>query len=247
MTNSNDDPIWDLRRLSRPVTDLLAQPLSAPTRARQTALLVAASLALLLSTGLVKVAEVGVGVTKLVASDALRQHIASWIAFAVTAYLLIIYLLDVWAEWMVANMRQLSDRASLDDFNKAMQARLIEGEKVKKDRIASLSSQVTRILAEMNIDPPAPAEQAPSDEPFRLSEPARAEELARRLADAMQSLEKEPAELPADLVSAVEIGFAYTKKMSSTAERLMTARLVLEILFPIAYALFALGWTLGHR
>jgi hypothetical protein len=181
MTNSNDDPIWDLRRLSQPVTDLLAQPLSAPTRARQTALLVTASLALLLSMGLAKVDEVGVGVTKLVASDVL-QNIASWIAFAVTAYLLIIYLLDVRAEWIVANMRQFSARASLVDFNKAMQARLIEGEKAKKGRNASLSSQVTRILAEMNIVPSAPAEQAPSDEPFKLSEPARAEELARRLA-----------------------------------------------------------------
>jgi hypothetical protein len=59
---------------------------------------------------------------------------------------------------------------------------LIEGEKAKKGRNASLSSQVTRILAEMNIVPSAPAEQAPSDEPFKLSEPARAEELARRLA-----------------------------------------------------------------
>jgi hypothetical protein len=63
----------------------------------------------------------------------------------------------------------------------------------------------------------------------------------------MQSLEKEPTELPADLVSVVKIGFAHTKKMSSTAERLMTARLVLEIFFPMAYALFALVWTLGHR
>jgi hypothetical protein len=115
---------------SGPLAHLLADPFSSFTRTRQVALLIAATAALLLSARLLSITNVGAGgITALLGGPpgaevggkaATQEAVALVLAFFVTLYLLITYILAVLADWAIAKARGSSWMASIEDVESAI-------------------------------------------------------------------------------------------------------------------------------
>jgi hypothetical protein len=129
---------------------LLADPLSELTRKRQTALLLTATVGWLLSAGLVTV-------TELKAEDwAIHAEVpwlAKWLAFLITAYLLSVYLLGVWADWTIAKAKGWSPLASIENTKAAMTRELetwFETNSLWEEKAQQAINQKETIRQELN-------------------------------------------------------------------------------------------------
>ena len=119
MAEKKDYPIKYRRDLSGPLSELLSDFLSDLTRTRQTTLLIAASVALLLTLGLATLGDVEAGFVKLNLEAAERTK---WVVFAVTLYFLVAYLLGVSADLAVLWAKRWSPLASIEKVEEAMRA-----------------------------------------------------------------------------------------------------------------------------
>ena len=272
MATSKNDSLLYRRTLSQPLSELLADPLSELTRTRQTALLIASSVALLVSTRLATIGEIGAGGVKLTLN---APQLAKWLAFAVTCYLFIAYLLGAWADWLIAETKGWSPLASIADVKAAMQAdedSLTEANKFWAEKLKVVAPQVDQTTKEMQAKLHHLYAQADQVEAALSSLPqigsASSEERERR-----RSLEREQRELNtamttasneldnrlAPLMAVVDevnkrnswsVRLAMSEEKEDLTNKLSTysiltrLRLLLEIIFPIIYALFALIWTL---
>lgn len=274
MSNHNDDQFLYRRKLSQPMAELLADPFSELTRKRHTALLIAATVTLLLSAGLVNVGEVGVaGITFTLNAP----NLAKWLALTVTFYLLIVYLLGVRADWTIAKAKHWSPLGSIADVKAEMvedhEARVRAG-KERLQRLERLQGEQRKIEAE--IRPRLDAISARYHEiesmltPLIESTQVSSEELTRCCALARESTELCRSELTTwteltgrlapvekaikELVQSISLEPANSwwreradiEPTIRDFSRLTQLRLVVEILFPAAYAAFALVWTVLH-
>jgi len=103
----------------KPLADLLSDPFSEVARERQKALLVSASISLLLSTGLASFSEFGTGEAKFAF---ISPRSANHVFLFVTGYLLIIYVLAAWADWSIALVRNRSAESLLKELEATMKA-----------------------------------------------------------------------------------------------------------------------------
>jgi hypothetical protein len=257
MTNSQGEPLpyLYLRSLSQSLSDLLADPLSERTRTSMRELLIAASVALLLSTGFAKIFEVSVGVAVAKPSES-SQRVVEWLAFVVTFYLLATYLTGVWADRPIAKMKELIAKATIRDSIDRSEERRKEAREASDYQIMSLFSELKRLRAEnkAKLDPMEARmkELDPLDDEFiKLDESLRAigEETDKHRLALMEELEKAPIEPPKQLGLATEAEYDQLGSMLSTFNKLAPWRLVLEVVFPTLYALVALAftfWTLRH-
>lgn len=123
---------WQYRRqLSQPMAELLANPFSELTRKRHIWLIVAATTTPLLSAGLIKINEGEASGFKITASV---PQVATWLAFSITGFLLIEYLLGVWADWAFAKARGWSLHAVVEDVEAL----------IKKDATARREANLAR-------------------------------------------------------------------------------------------------------
>jgi hypothetical protein len=260
------------RNLSQPLSDLLADPLSPLTRTRQTTLLTAATVTLLLVFGLATVAKVSGGNAELVLST---PHVARWLAWAITLYLLIAYVLGVWADWAIAKAKRWSPLASIDDVKTAMhqdQQSRINADRYWTDKIDRLVIERDSIQAEKKgrMDPlfarsgeielelsSLPEPQSTSSERRRTLErewpvvtntlSAAMKEFDSRLAPVMSALDEAARHLSLDpFLSMLKEQDALTESLK-TFSTLTQYRLILEVVFPVAYGLLALLLAMWHR
>jgi hypothetical protein len=268
------DSLLYRRSLSHPMSELLADPFSALTRARQTWLLIASTLTLLLSAGIAQVGELTIANVKLTATT---PRLATGLAVAVTAYLLVTYLLGVRADWAIAKAKQWSPLASIAEVKTAMisdqevraqaatkrsqelERLQIEKEKIKAEmearfkKIRDRGSEVESAISSVDIHS-ASSEQlsqvrllsheatvlAREDLATQLESNNRLRPLDNAIGELIQSISLEPTRLmfaeSADIEKTVE-----------TFSNLTRLRLVIEILFPAAFAVLALTWAAMSR
>jgi len=247
------------RNLSQPLLELLTDPLSDAARARQTALLIAASLVLLLSTGIAQVNEYKAGEAKLTLISPLY---ANRIAFAVTAYLLVIYLLAVFADWSVVSLKHWAAKAAIKDIEATMvsdQKDRIDRDQVRIKRLHELGSQVDEILAEQKatVDPimaqTAELANATPDKPatpefFALTDKINQANNAfeARLDPLLKEIRVWHNQLTLDPWIAMQADQAAIERTRSQFSFLTRLRVLLEVLFPATYATVALVLALLH-
>jgi hypothetical protein len=151
MSSGNDLKFLYRRSLSQPLSELLTDPFSELTRKRRATLLIAATVTLLLSAGLITLSEVGVADVKFTLST---PQIARWLAFTVTFYALIVYLLSARADWIIAKVRRWSRLASIADA-KAKMVSDAEGRSQadleRKEEMERLKLKQQEIKAEMRV------------------------------------------------------------------------------------------------
>jgi hypothetical protein len=149
MPTHKDDPFQHRRVLSQAMSELLADPFSELTRKRQVALLIAATVTALLAAGLLIVSEANFANVKFIA---ILPQLAKWLGFAVTAYLLIAYLLGVWADWAIANAKRWSPLASIEDMKAAMVSEIKDRNEAyieRKEKLERLQNQLHQIQGEI--------------------------------------------------------------------------------------------------
>lgn len=258
-----------LKGLSGPISSLLTDPLSELTRKRQTALLITATVTLLLSAGLLKLREVALASFKF--AELKPPQLATWLAFAVTVYLLAVYLLGVRADWAIAKAKRWSPLAKIEgaiaDMNAAKEAIAQEAMKLaergqsciaERDRIeADMQKKIDELHRQSEIaDAAMYAYTTGSKEElgrlFVEAEEAHSAEWAARqeLEDAVAPFNKEIRE-SLDLVLLEDSGSVGSQRVDlgrsmGAFSRLTKLRVVLEIIFPAAYAVFSLVWTVVH-
>jgi hypothetical protein len=254
MATHTDHSFPHLRNLSRPMSELLADPLSELTRKRQLALLIAATIALLLSAGLVKVKEVGFAEAKFELQ--LLPHLATWLAVAITGYLLISYILVVWADWAIAKAKRWSPFAKIGDVIAEIDAE-IQVDVAQSEEARRLKDELAKVRAEIQsrIDQNRNRQREESAHRDRLAHESvelirtqtdlnreymdRIAPIVKRMNELVESISDEPAQTK--WAEREDIN-----KTVGTFWRLKQMRLVLEVIFPAAYAVFALVWTVLH-
>jgi hypothetical protein len=273
MATHKDFPFPHIRNLSRPMSELLADPLSELTRKRQPALLIAATIVLLLSAGLAKVSEVGVANFKF---ELKPPNLATWLAFAITGYLLISYILGAWADWSIAKAKRWSPLAKIGDVKAEMDA----DQKARTQADMALSEEAHRLRDELgkveaeiqprldrNRNRQREVEDAISSIKFASMSSEESAHLVRlahesvELIRAASALHRESRDRTTPLVNRaneivqsislepVQSMWAERGDIDATVRifsRLTHLRLVFEIIFPAAYAVFALVWTGLH-
>jgi hypothetical protein len=253
------------RNLSQPLSDLLSDPLSALTRTRQTTLLTAATVTLLLFFGLATVAKVSGGNAEFVLAT---PHVARWLAWAITLYLLIAYVLGAWADWAIAKAKRWSPLASIDEVKTAMdrdQEGRISADRYWTDKIDRLVIERESITTEKKarIDPLFARASAIELQRSSMSESdgtsyekrRSVEHESRVVTDAMGAALKEFDDRLTPVISALDDAAAHLslnpflsmlKEQKALTRSLMTfstltqCRLLLEIIFPVVYAGLAL-------
>ena len=133
------------KNLSRAMSELLADPFSELTRNRQIALLIAATIAPLLSSGLVKVKEAEVGGTKF---ELTAPHLAIWLAVAITGDLFISYILTVWADLSIAKVKRWSPLAKIGNVKAEIDADIkaqMEAATARSEEAIRLSDELDKI------------------------------------------------------------------------------------------------------
>jgi hypothetical protein len=266
------DPLFYRRRLSGPLSELLADPFSELTRKRQTPLLIAASVTFLLSAGILTVQEADVGSIKFHLEVA---QLAKGLAFWVTIYLLAAFVLGVRADWVIAKAKQLSPLASTADVMAAMKADTdaeFEAVKARAQRRKVLQDKMDKIQAEaqQQLDvifarqrdilrkiSSTEIEEAPLH-PELLELENEQKLIRQQLEDRLSPLQTERDELfkrlaePGFLDPAIfmTVEREEIKTTLKTFSNLTRARLYIEALFPAIYAMIALAcavaWTLHH-
>ena len=274
MDKRRDDPLLYRRNLSQSMAELLADPFSEVTRKRQPALLISATVTLLLSAGLARVTEIGVANSKF--SLELPQ-LATWLAFAVTVYLLSAYLIGVWADWAIGRVKRWSPLAAVSDVEAAMISdsndRALANE-ARHQKIERLNNELRQIREEMDTrrgalsarehEIEAALSSMPKVGSASFEENERCLSLAQESAEIVRSQsvllqERSHREAPmidailellpsSSLVPTVSMLNEHLdlKRALRTFSKLTELRLALEILFPAAYAAFALVWTILH-
>jgi len=251
MADRNDFPIVYRRRLSEPLGELLSDSLSELTRERQTALMIAASVALLLSFGLATLGDVDTGLVKLNLSVA---ESARWLVFAVTGYLFVDYLLGVVADLLIARVKRWSYLGSIADVKGAIQddvkQRIASG-KVLKEQLIELQGQQATIRAEWkaSVGVYEPTSLWAIGEEIDLLQKYGSEKAGpflERMIPISKKMNELTAHIPADDIP----GMLYEQRQLTANldwyVRLRRSRLAWEVVFPLSYGLFALVWTATH-
>jgi hypothetical protein len=266
-------------KLSGPLSELLADPFSELTRTRQTALLIAATISLLVSSGIAQIREVGAGDAKLIFPD---SQMFTWVSAIVTTYFLITYVLGVIADSMVARTKQWSPLASVAEVQAAIEQeedvrqKGFEEAKVALKDIVGPSVQevlaeidaiwnkrakrITEVRAALKALPPSSAASAQQNERRAtlrkelsdLNEAAQKEvEKASEARSARDQAAWQKYEVARDhvaidrVVSTVLTKQDLTKTLNISAI-LARARLAVEIIFPITYAVAAIVLIIYH-
>jgi hypothetical protein len=271
MPTSGDVSFRYRRRIADPMAALLADPFSELTRTRQTMLLSMTTITWLLFAGAVTITEAESHGLKI-------QNVtfANWLAFFLTAYLLIVYLLSVSADWAMAKAKRWSPLGSLEDAKHAMTTardNRIRVNEARTGKMQSLADQMETITKERQpgIDEAAARYRAARVEQTSLTKKIGSlspEERARLSAVLHETLELDRSvqalrQERDDKVSTLQHDFdemmfdqswewagpilaeqVDIDKMVSQVSRVTRQRLILEIMFPSAYAILALCGTL---
>jgi hypothetical protein len=255
MAEKKDYPIKYRRDLSGPLSELLSDFLSDLTRTRQTALLIAASVALLLSLGLATLGDVEAGFVKLNLEAAERTK---WVVFAVTLYFLIAYLLGVSADLAVLWAKRWSPLASIEKVEEAMradQALRTEAKWASLEKVRQLIDEKGEIVTEWKAE--AGPNAAGIMTGFAYNELAVIElteicgsEASQPYLKRIEPINRTIQELAANVSSDERLGMKAEETQLSRGRKLFVyltrMRVGLEIVFPVLYALFALIWVASH-
>lgn len=251
MADSNDYPIVYRKRLSEPLGELLSESLSDLTRERQTALMIASSVALLLSFGLATLGDVDAGLVKLNLSVA---ESARWIVFAVTGYLFVAYALGVIADLLIARVKRWSPLGSIADVKGAIDQDVkqkIQAGRVLNAELIALQEEQAKIRAEwkvsVGVNEPTKVWAVGEEIDLMLK---YGSEKAGPFLDRMIPISKKMNELT-DHIPADDIPGMLHEQRELTANldwyvRLRRSRLAWEVIFPLSYGAFALVWTATH-
>ncbi len=238
-------------RLSEPLSELFADLLSELTRTRQTALLIAASVALLLSFGLATLGDVDAGVVKLNLNVA---ESARWIVFAVTGYFFIAYVLGVIGDLLLAGVKGRSAFGSIADVKETIKADVkqrIAAGKVVKEKLIDLQEQHDVVLREWKAsvgiyEPTKPLQIGEEIDLVQKYGADKAGPFIDRLLPISKQMNALTDNLPIDDVPAI---WSEERELETSLDRyliLKKARLVWDVLCPILYGAFALVWTATH-
>jgi hypothetical protein len=238
-----------LPRLSEPISDLLADPFTKLTRKYQTALLVAATVTVLLSAGIVTIKKVDT----FGAEIDITVQIATMLAFLITCYLSFVFYSSVSADWVIAEAKHWSPLASIDAMKIAAMKELealdeqsnragIEMnqiEKSKDSKLEEIDKQLRKIREEEKILQSKDYTEIRT-QLFALYE--RESELSKTKMAALRS-SVDAAQITSDL----SIRYIYLKINTNKVESMIAAfasltrkRLRLEFLFPLIYATLTL-------
>ncbi len=243
----------------KPLVDLLSDPFSEVARERQKALLVCASISLLLSTGLARFSEFGTEAAKFAF---ISPRSANQVFFAVTLYLLIIYLLAAWADWSVALVR----KRSAEDLLKRLEAAMSSDEKERQAAAVTLASKMWDLSTELSdlsdkhfavtiplakeIDDLAEAERyhLPSQE--RVTMQARLDELNRSFRERSGAISQQIDILHKqntlhEMVERMQ-DMGFIRQSKAKVPRVTRARIIIEIVFPAAYGISAIGLAIKN-
>jgi uncharacterized membrane protein SpoIIM required for sporulation len=251
MAVKDEHPLIYRRRASEPLVELFNDLLSDVTRTRQTALLIAASVAMLLSLGLATLGDVDAGLVKL---DLHAAQYARWIVFWVTMYLFIAYILGVVADLLIARFKGWSAFASIKDVEAAIESdvkqRKEEG-KVLLPKWIELQEQHAKVRREWkaSVGIHEPTNLWALGEEIDLLQKygsEKAQPFLDRLLPIRDEMNKLTKHIPADDIPDMWYEQRQLKGNLDLYVRLRLARLAWEVAFPVAYAVFALVWTATH-
>jgi hypothetical protein len=262
------------RKLSQPMAELLADPFSELTRKRHTALLIAATVTLLLSFGLATVTKVDVAGAEFVLNA--PQH-AKWLACAVTLYLAAVYLLGVRADWAIAKAKQWSPFSSIEDVKSAMtldKETQVRWKEEQLQKLKNLKDDRSKIKAEfqLKLDTISAQHQETAAEhealvrgayEERVESEGRRKSLMNELMELfragnavrdelnmrLEPIDKNIQKLRVRISQNDRTVLWWNEKIDidltfKAFSDLTKLRLWLEILFPAGYAIFAIIWTI---
>jgi hypothetical protein len=264
-----------LKELSGPMSELLEDPFSEVTRVRQSGMLIAATVSLLLSTGVATLHEVGPEEIKLTFS---APELITWISAAVTFYFLITYCLGVFADTMLSRTKLWSPLVSIAEMEAAMDlerdlrhealadltAAVDELPSVREGAMADIDAvwnrhigRIDELRAALKALPPV-GSASDADNQRRLA-------LRKELSDLNEAVQIEMKRAGESRIDENSKKFdeanqrlginrivpdweerAKMRKTLKTSTLIARLRLGIEIVLPMTYAVIALIWTIYH-
>jgi hypothetical protein len=205
------------------------------------------------------------------------SKVSAWLGFAVTQFLLVTYVLYVWTDLKIARLKGWFQRGSVDDFDAKMKKDREERRKLSKSRIEKAlrlkaeadairasSDEQSKPLWDQSAEVARQLDATPqygAGSQSRASLEATLKGLREQL-NALTATRKQRLAIPeaaledlADRSTLDDVWTMLHDEAALTAGRqtvrtATVARVVVEVLFPIGYALFAVvasAWRLWPR